>query len=132
MLQKRFKALCPVAIMATMALFAGFSLSAEESCSTGQGKECCVNIAECDSVDIPVFLVDGVEVATIDNLQPDDILSITVMKEPSVVNLFSPRKGGVIVITTKSKKYLTPLLQDYYKKTDEQRSTRIPGQLLIR
>lgn len=56
-----------------------------------------------DSLNIPVILVDGVEVSNIDNIAKDDIQSVTVIKTPSVTKLFAPRLGGVLCITTKSK-----------------------------
>ena len=79
-----------------------------------------------------MFIVDGVEVQNIDGLSEDDVLSFSVVKDPAIVNIFRPRMGGVVVITTKSKKYLTPVLQDYGRKSEEEKRNRIPGQLLIR
>ena len=43
-----------------------------------------------DSLNIPVILVDGVEVSNIDNIAKDDIQSVTVIKTPSVTKLFAP------------------------------------------
>ena len=98
---------------------------------TCPGNKCC-NANQCDSINIPVFLVDGVEVQNIDGIAADDILKVNIIKDPSVTKYFSPRLGGVVVITTKSKKYLKPLIEEYNKLTEEQKQNRIPGQLLIR
>lgn len=86
----------------------------------------------CDSVNIPVFIVDGVEVLDISGLPTDDIVKIEVIKDPAVTRLFSPRLGGVVAITTRSKKYLKPILEQNAQLTEQQKKERIPGQLLIR
>ena len=57
-----------------------------------------------DSLNIPVFLVDGVEVQNIDNLDQKDIISVNVIKNGDFNKLFYPRTGGVMLITTKIKK----------------------------
>lgn len=86
----------------------------------------------CDAVDIPVFIVDGVEVQDISGIASDDIVKVDIIKDPAIVRIFSPREGGVVLITTKSKKFLTPILKEYEKMTEEQRKQRIPGELRIR
>lgn len=119
------------AVVALFAVFANNQAKADTlqspSCEAG-----CCNVSECDSVDIPVFIVDGVEVQNIDGITPEDIISVNVVKAPEVMKLFRPRVGGVVVIETKSKKYLKPIMERYNKMTDEQKKNRIPGQLLIR
>ncbi len=81
---------------------------------------------------MPVFIVDGVEVQDISGLDSDDIIKVDIIKDPAITKIFTPRLGGIVLITTKSKKYLTPILKDYNKLTEEQKQQRIPGQLLIR
>lgn len=50
----------------------------------------------------PLFVVDGVEQASIDNLDPQSIESISVLKNQSATALYGPRgKNGVVVVTTK-------------------------------
>lgn len=50
----------------------------------------------------PLFVVDGVEQASIDNLDPRSIESISVLKNQSATALYGPRgKNGVVVVTTK-------------------------------
>ena len=79
-----------------------------------------------------MFIVDGVEVQNIGSISPEDILSVDIIKSPEVMMLFRPRVGGVVIIETKSKKYLKPIVERYNKMTDEQKKNRIPGQILIR
>lgn len=95
------------------------------------GASCC-KTNQCDSINIPVFIVDGVEVQDISSLDSDDIIKVDIIKDPAITKIFTPRLGGIVLITTESKKYLTPLLNDYNKLTEEQKQQRIPGQLLIR
>ena len=72
------------------------------------------------------------EVQDISSLDKDDIIKDDIIKDPAMTKIFAPRLGGIVLITTKSKKFLTPLLNDYNKLTEEQKQQRIPGQLLIR
>ena len=78
--------------------------------------DCCqTTVSVCDSINIPVFIIDGVEVESqyLDSIASDDIIRVEVVKDPAVTRIFSPRLGGVLLITTKSKKFLKPLLQKY-------------------
>ena len=81
-----------------------------------------------------MFLVDGVEVQAqdLDSISPDDIINIEVMKGPEYKRLFAPRLGGVVIITTKSKRFLKPLLKKYEADVEKRELNRIPGQLMIR
>lgn len=117
-----------------LALFAIFANNYAKADTPAQSscKSDCRNVSECDSINIPVFIVDGVEVQNIDRISSDDVLSVNFIKDPAVTQLFSPRLGGVVVIKTKSKKFLKPIIEEYNKMTDEQKKNRIPGQLLIR
>lgn len=87
---------------------------------------------ECDSINIPVYLVDGVEVQSIDSLAKDDIEKVEIVKDPAITQYFKPRLGGVVMISTKSKKHLKSVLQQYEMQAKKSRDNRIPGQLLIR
>jgi TonB-dependent SusC/RagA subfamily outer membrane receptor len=52
--------------------------------------------------DTPLFLVDGKEVSSIENIKPEDIESISVLKDNSAIQLYGEKgKNGVILITTK-------------------------------
>ena len=85
-----------------------------------------------DSLNIPVFLVDGVEVQSIDDLDQKDIISVHVIKNSDLNKLFYPRTGGVMLITTKSKKYLKPIIQKYQENMKKAKSDKKPGQVYIR
>lgn len=112
----------------TFAIVAYAQQPVQETCS---GNACC-KTNQCDSINMPVFLVDGVEVRSIDDIAPDDIVSVDIIKDPAVTGIFSPRLGGVVEVTTKSKKFLKPIIEDFNKLTEEQKQNHTPGQLLIR
>lgn len=51
----------------------------------------------------PLYLVDGVQVANIDNISPDDIESIDVLKDASAAAIYGSRAAnGVVLVTTSS------------------------------
>ena len=77
-----------------------------DSCSV----ERCCNINACGSLNMPVFIVDGVEVQLqdLDSIPQDDIERVEVIKDENITKIFSPRLGGLLLITTKSKRFLTP------------------------
>lgn len=83
-------------------------------------------------VSICLYTFDGVEVQNIAEISSEDIESVEIIKDPEIIRIFSPRIGGVVLITTKSKKFLTPILENYNNMSEEARRQRIPGQLLIR
>lgn len=90
-------------------------------------------IAEYDATNIPVFLVDGIEELDTDSLpRPEEIESIKILKDSSIINIFSPRLGGVVLITTKSKDKLKEVLQKAAAADELRRLGREPGTLLIR
>lgn len=115
-------------VVCAVAAVSAWAQAPQENVCAGTGSCCAV----CDSVNMPVFIVDGVEVRTLDDLSADDIVKIEVVKSPEVTRIFSPRLGGVVLVTTKSKKYLRPLLQEYEALSEQQRRQRIPGELRIR
>lgn len=92
------------------------------------------NINVCDSINMPVFLVDGVEVEaqSLATLPAEDIEKVEVLKDENITQIFSPRLGGVVLITTKSKRFLVPVLENYNRGLENGRQNRIPGQFLIR
>lgn len=92
------------------------------------------NFNFCDSINMPVFIVDGVEVQVQDlgSIPAEDIVKVEVLKDNTITKIFSPRLGGVILLTTKSKRFLTPILEDYNRGIETGKQNRIPGQLLIR
>ena len=96
--------------------------------------ERCCNVNVCDSINMPVFIVDGVEVQVqdLDSLPTKDIVSMKVVQDEAVRKIFSPRLGAVIFLTTKSKRFLIPILEDYNRRMKEKEQNRIPGQIIIR
>ena len=89
-------------------------------------------ISSRDSLNIPVFLVDGVEVQSLDSISPDDVVDIKVFKDEEVKKVFYPRVGGVVYITTKSKKLLTPVIQRYKENVEANKKRKKEGQIYIR
>lgn len=112
------------------AIDANFQELKPDSCNV----EKCCNINACDSINMPVFIVDGVEVQVqdLDSIQKDDIERVEVIKDENIKRIFSPRLGGVVLITTKSKRFLIPVLENYNRSMESGKQNRIPGQLLIR
>jgi len=50
----------------------------------------------------PLFILDGKEVATLDDISPEEVESINVLKGKSATNLYGEKgKNGVVVVTTK-------------------------------
>ena len=129
-----------------VACFSLVSISAFASCEEAIGAnakeakldscnvERCCSINVCDSINMPVIIVDGMEVdaQTLNELPPEDIEKMEVVKDDALRRIFSPRLGGVILITTKSKRFLIPVLENYNRMMKEKEQNRIPGQLLIR
>ncbi len=97
-------------------------------CLTIQAQE----ISSRDSLNIPVYLVDGVEVQSLDSISPDDVVDIKVFKDEEVKKLFYPRVGGVVYITTKSKKFLTPVIKRYKENVEANKKRKKEGQIYIR
>ena len=89
-------------------------------------------ISSRDSLNIPVFLVDGVEVQSLDSISPEDVVDIKVFKDEEVKKVFYPRVGGVVYITTKSKKLLTPVIQRYKENVEAIKKKVKEGQIYIR
>lgn len=89
-------------------------------------------ISSQDSLNIPVILVDGVEVQSLDSISQDDVVEIKVFKDEEVKKLFYPRVGGVVYITTKSKRFLTPVIQKYKESVETNKKKRKEGQIYIR
>lgn len=87
-------------------------------------------------MNIPVILIDGVEVQNLDSIDivnfKDDVIDIKVIKDRKITELFAPRLGGVMCITTKSKKYLTPIIQKYEENVEAAKKKRKPNTIYIR
>ena len=85
-----------------------------------------------DSLNIPVYLVDGVEVLNINDIDQKDIISMNVIKNSDFNKLFYPRTGGVILITTKSKKYLKPIIQKHQDEMKKAKDNKKSGKVYIK
>ncbi len=85
-----------------------------------------------DSLNIPVILVDGIEVQNLDSIDIEDIIDVKVIKDENITKIFSPRLGGVLCITTKSKKRLTQIIQEYKKKVEAAQKKRKQNQIYIK
>lgn len=85
-----------------------------------------------DSLNIPVILVDGVEVQSLDSVDKGDIIEINVIKDKNITKYFYPRVGGIMCITTKSRKYLTPIIERYKKNNKVENKKKKKGEIYIR
>ena len=90
------------------------------------------DVTSSDSLNIPVLLVDGVEVQSLDSISAEDIIDFKVIKDEEVKKLFYPRMGGIICITTKSKKYLTSIIEKYKENAEANKRKRKEGEIYIR
>ncbi len=113
----------------TVLLLFGMNLFSPTFASTQDSSTVVVaSAANCDvdSLNIPVFLIDGVEVSTslLETIHPGDIEAMTVVKDPEITKLFAPRRGGVVIITTKSKKFLKPILENWNGDKQKRRETK--------
>ena len=119
-------------LLLSVAMVTAITSYAQDPKPANIAKTACCETIQCDSINMPVFIVDGVEVQDISCLDSDDIIKVDIIKDPAITKIFSPRLGGIVLITTKSKKFLTPILETYNNLTEEQKQQRIPGKLLIR
>ena len=88
-----------------------------------------------DSLNIPVWIVDGVEIVNSEELPPtEDVESITVVKNDSaLLNLFRPRMGGIIIVKTKSKTRLKEVIKSHNQSEEQNNAKPIkPGTIRIR
>ena len=115
-----------------IAAFLSINALAQAHEASGNTSTTCYTTSQCDSINMPVYIVDGVEVPDLNEIATDDIVKVEIIKDPAITKIFSPRLGGIVLITTKSRKFLNPILENYYQTTEEQRQKRIPGELIIR
>lgn len=57
----------------------------------------CCHTDECEGIDVPVYIVDGVEVQNITEISSEDIESVEIIKDLEIVRIFSPRIGGLVL-----------------------------------
>lgn len=73
----------------------------------GNGEEC--EIMQISSLNEPLYVVDGIITKHINQVPPEDIEQIDMLKKETSINLYgSEGKNGVVLITTKSKSYTLP------------------------
>ena len=78
----------------------------------------------------PLILVDNVEISDITLVNPDDIESISVLKDAASSSIYGARAAfGVILITTKAKKQIDRLSVNYSTNFAWRTPTRKPEQL---
>lgn len=80
----------------------------------------------------PLILVDNVEITDISLVNPDDIESMSVLKDAASSSIYGARAAfGVILITTKAKKQLDRLTVNYSNnfawRTPTKRPEQLPG-----
>ena len=69
------------------------------------------NSGSSDALDGPLFVVDGIPYGGMNDLNPDDIVSIDILKDASATAIYGSRgAGGVILITTKRGKIGKPVI----------------------
>ena len=65
-----------------------------------------------DGANSPLYIVDGMEVRSIDNINPNDIASIEVLKDAASASIYGSKSAnGVMLITTVQGKEGTPKLR---------------------
>ena len=73
-----------------------------------------------DALDGPLFVVDGIPYGGINDLNPDDIATMDILKDASATAIYGSRgAGGVILITTKRGKIGKPVVSfdTYFSET---------------
>ena len=88
------------------------------------------NISSPNGAGNPLILVDNVEVSDISLVNPDDIESISVLKDAASSSIYGARAAfGVLLITTKSKAKTDKVSVKYSNNFSFRSPTKIPEQL---
>lgn len=75
----------------------------ESSGQPGAGKSILIRGISTNGDNTPLFVVDGLQVGNIDNINPSDIESVDVLKDAASSAIYGARAAnGVVIITTKS------------------------------
>jgi TonB-linked SusC/RagA family outer membrane protein len=105
---------------------AGVSVS-RSSGAPGSGSSILIRGITTIGTNNPLIVVDGVPVASIDNVNPGDVESITVLKDASSAAIYGSRgAAGVILVTTKRAKSGQSSLE-YTYEYGVQRATATPS-----
>ena len=79
-------------------------LMAEDQ-SQGKIEKNILNISNLTGENRPLYIVDGKEIEKLENVNPKEIESITILKDQVATELYGEKgKNGVIILTTESKK----------------------------
>ncbi len=74
----------------------------EASGQPGTGKSILIRGVSTNGDNTPLYIVDGLQVSGIDNLNPEDIESVDVLKDAASAAIYGARAAnGVVIITTK-------------------------------
>ena len=74
----------------------------ESSGQPGASKTLLIRGVSTNGDNTPLFIVDGVQVGNIDNINPSDVESIDVLKDAASSAIYGARAAnGVVIITTK-------------------------------
>lgn len=77
----------------------------ESSGQPGAGKSLLIRGVSTNGDNSPLFVVDGLQVSSIDNINPNDVESVDVLKDAASCAIYGARAAnGVVIITTKKGK----------------------------
>ena len=65
-------------------------------------------------------------------LEANGISDVKIIKDKNIIKYFYPRVGGIMCLTTKSKKFLTPIIQGYKKNIEVCDKKKKKGEINIR
>lgn len=75
----------------------------------------------------PLFIVDGMEVDNIDNINPRDIASVEVLKDAASAAIYGSKSAnGVVIITTRQGTSSTPQVSVSYSVKQSRISHKLP------
>jgi len=81
-----------------------------------------------DGANNPLFIVDGMEVTSIDNINPNDIASVEVLKDAASASIYGSKSAnGVMIITTVQGKVGTPKIAVNYSFRNSSIAHKIPA-----
>ena len=81
-----------------------------------------------DGANSPLYIVDGMEVASIDNINPNDIASVEVLKDAASASIYGSKSAnGVILITTVQGQEGTPKIAVNYSFRNSNIAHKIPA-----
>jgi len=81
-----------------------------------------------DGANSPLYIVDGMEVSSIDNINPNDIASIEVLKDAASASIYGSKSAnGVLLITTVQGKEGAPKISLNYSYRNSNIGHKIPA-----